>query len=360
MHPPDDLGGRGNRPDQGIVCPGDDDKTTNQQLIAKRAAKSAKVQTKQEKSRKSRQHTIGTRWSDHEDATLLSFAGEKTARELAKLLGRTERSVYCRLARLSLSSTLKDGYTPRLLAEDLHVDRGKVRQWLLDGKLESQGLHVTRNSIKKLCEKGNTEIVWKGKVLAVLGRSPQRVLETLCRCERKSKRNQQIPRGPRRISQSYTFGRAGRILQISKEVVKKLVAAGLLKLNRLRIEEDALNKFAREHPSEINWGLVDAELLQWLGVSRLDDETTAEKLPWHVKHLFQVRTCPGCHRSCRGNGYSIHIKFCPDTRGLEPEVLEWAADHPTITVSSKLAGFRSRDVKIQVGHTSSSSEGSTT
>jgi len=184
MQLPDDLGGKGNRLNHKIVCGSDSNQTKDQELTEKGGAKYPKARTEKEQFQKSCQKN-GARWSDHEDATLLSFAGEKTARELAKLLGRSERGVYCRLARLSLSSTVKDGYTPRLLAEDLHVDRAKVRQWVLDGKLESQSLHVTRSSIKKLCERGDTEIVWKGKVLAVLGRSPERVLETLRRCERK-------------------------------------------------------------------------------------------------------------------------------------------------------------------------------
>jgi len=345
MQVPDDLGGKGNRLNLKIVCGSDSNRIIAQELTETRGAKCPKTRTRKQQVQKSCQKN-GARWSDHEDATLLSFAGEKTARELAKLLGRSERGVYLRLVRLSLSSTVKDGYTPRLLAEDLHVDHRKVRQWLLDGKLESQSLHVTRSSIKKLCERGDTEIVWKGKVLAVLGRSPERVLETLRRCERKPGKKQQAARRRRGITQSYTFRRASRILQVNQEVVKQLVAAGVLKLGRLRIEEDALNRFARKYPIEINWQLVDPEMLTWLGLTRSDDGNVPSKLPGALRHLAQVRTCPGCHHSCRGNGYWIHVRFCPHVRNLEPEVLQWAAEHPRSAVPNRPADSGRMEVKV--------------
>ena len=345
MQVPDDLGSKGNRRNPKIVCERDDNQTKDQGLTERGGAKYPKARTEKKQFQKSRQKN-GARWSDHEDATLLSFAGEKTVRELAKLLGRSERGVYLRLVRLSLSSTVKDGYTPRLLAEDLHVDHRKVRQWLLDGKLESQSLHVTRSSIKKLCERGDTEIVWKGKVLAVLGRSPQRVLDTLRRCERKPGKKQQAARRRRGITQSYAFRRASRILQVNQEVVKQLVAAGVLKLGRLRIEEDALNRFARKYPLEINWQLVDPEMLTWLGLTRSDDGTVPSKLPGALRHLAQVRTCPGCHHSCRGNGYWIHVRFCPHARNLEPEVLQWAAEHPRSAVPNRPADSGRMGVKV--------------
>ena len=360
MQVPDDPGGKGNSPDHVIVCPGGDDQTMIPGLIPRRGARCAPARTVRERSGGSRKRKNGTRWLDTEDATLVSFTGEKSARELAKLLGRTELSVYCRLARLNVSSQLKDGYTPRLVADGLHVSRGKLRQWVLDGKLQSQTLYVTRHSIKKLCEKGDTEIVRKGIVIAVLGRPPLKVLETMQRSESKSRQKQQMSHGFRRISRIYTFGRAGRILQVNKKVVNQLVSAGLLKLGKLRIEEDALSRFVADFPSEINWGLVDADTLQWLGHGRPDGETAGEKFPGSLKHLRKVRTCPGCHRSCRGNGYSTHIKFCLDARGLQSEVLEWAADHPKIADRKKPGRLENMDGKIHVGRYSSSSEGSTT
>ena len=360
MQVPDDPRGNGSSPDHVIASPGDDDHTIIPGLIPRRGARCTPTRTTRERSRGSRKRKNGTRWLDTEDATLLSFAGEKSARELSKLLGRTELSVYCRLARLDMSSQLKDGYTPRLVADSLHVSRGKLRQWVLDGKLQSQSLYVTRHSIKKLCEKGDTEIVQKGKVIAVLGRPPLKILETMQRIESKPKQKQQISHGFRRVTRIYTFGRAGRILQVNKKAVNQLVSAGLLKLGKLRIEEDALIRFVAEFPSEINWGLVDADTLQWLGHGRPDGETAGEKLSGSLKHLRKVRTCPGCHRSCRGNGYSTHIKFCPDARGLQSEVLEWASDHPKSADRKKPARLENMNGKIQVGRYSSSSEGSTT
>jgi len=334
MRTTDDLGGKGGHLDRGPAYRRDDDKATDEELTKERITSSVKGRGAREKSRTMRQSTNGVRWSDQEDATLLSFAGEKSARELAKLLGRTQRAVYCRLWRLRLSSQLKDGYTPKLLADDLRVDRAKVRQWLLDGKLESQSLHVTRRSIKNLCEKGEVEIIRRGKLIAILGRPPEKVLESLQRCERKPGRNRRTSGKARGITHSYTFRRASRILQVSEDAVKQLVATGLLKLSRLRIEEDALRKFMEKCPGEINWPLVDPELLKWFGLSRIDDENLPSKIPGALRHLMKVRTCPGCHHSFRGNAYWTHLKFCPEVRDLEPEVLQWAAEHPRSTIPS--------------------------
>ena len=315
-------------PNRGFVSTGDDDKATNDQLTTNRIARSTKRRAALKGSRNFGKHANKARWSDQEEATLLTFAGEKTVRELSKLLGRTEIAVYRRLARLSLSSQLKDGYTPRLLAEDLRVSRLKVRQWLLDGKLESRNLQVSRRSIKKLCERREAEITWNGEVIAVLGRPPDRVLETMRRCERKPGQERRAFGRTRRISQSYTFRRAARILQVSEDVVRRLITAGLLKLTRLRIEEEALKRFIARYPNEVNWHLVDPEVLEWLGLCRIDDGNPPSRIPKFLKHLIKMRTCPGCHHSFRGNGYGTHVKFCPDARYLEPEVLQWAADHP--------------------------------
>lgn len=272
-----------------------------------------------------KRYTPGAKWLREEDEMLFNYAGEKSARELGILLGRTEHSVQCRLSIRKVPGRLKDGFTPRMLAKDLHVGHPKIRQWLLDGKLECENLHVTRNSIKKLCERGVDEIVWEGKVLAVLGRAPQRVIETLGRSETPSKQKTTASRRRRNVIRNYTFARVGRILQINQEAVRQLVGAGLLKFSNLRIQEDALFKFLEEHPSEINWGLLGTDWLDWAGVSRPDGRPVGEKLRGALRHLLQVRICPGCHRPCRGNGYSTHIKSCSQTRDLEPEVLEWAA-----------------------------------
>src|SRR5580704_19291328 len=104
MHVPDDPRGNGNSPDHVIVSPGDYDQTLIPGLIPIRGARCAPTRTARERSGRPKKRKNGTRWLDSEDATLLSFAGEKSARELANLRGRTELSVYCRLARLNVSS----------------------------------------------------------------------------------------------------------------------------------------------------------------------------------------------------------------------------------------------------------------
>ena len=369
MPGPDDRGGRGNGLGIAMVDPADGDEIETQGLIGELAGRRVGIRTVRkpthklksaDTSQRLRKLNKQPRWQRDEDATLLRCAGEKTVRDLGKMLRRTELSVYCKLARHKVSGRVTDGYTMREVAENLHVDRVKLRQWLLDGKLESRNLHVTRESVKKLCEREDAEIVSNGKVLAVLGRFPQRVLETLQRAEQISTQKQQISSRPRSITRSYTFARAGRILQVNQEVVKQLVGAGLLNLCRPRIEEDAIHKFVTEYPSEINWGLVGADLLEWLGLCRSDGKTEVEKSSGLLNHLHKERNCPGCHRLCRGNAYWTHVKFCPDTRDLEPEVLEWAADHPKFADRKKPARSENMAGKIHVGRYSSSSEGSTT
>ena len=311
-------------------------------------------------SQRPRKPKTQPRWSGGDDARLLNVAGEKNVRELGKMLRRTENAISHRLASHKVSVRVTDGYTMREVAENLHVDRGKLRRWLLDGKMESNNLQVSMDSIKKLCERGETEIISNGKVFAVLGRLPERVLETMRRSVRLSRQKQQASDKGRYIIQSYTFARVGRILQVNQEVVKQLVGAGLLKLCRPRIEEDAIHKFVTEYPSEINWELVGTDFLEWLGLCRSDGETEGEKSSGLLNHLHKVRTCPGCHRLCRGNAYWTHIKFCRDTRDLEPEVLEWAAGNPKFADRKKPARLENMAGRIQVGRYSSSSEGSAT
>lgn len=332
-----DLCVQENCPEGGIGRRNDNGQILTQGSTADPLRAVGRVHTPRARSERSRKHRNGRPWLDSEDATLLSFAGEKSTRELGKLLNRTERSIYCRLWRLKISSKLKDGYTPKSIAEDLHVDRERVRQWLLDGKLESPTLHVMRGSIKKLCEKGEADIVWKGQVIAALGRPPERILETLLRAEKISERKHQDSLSARGVALNYTFARVGRILKVGEPVVKQLVAAGLLRLSRLRIEEDALQRFLMKHPEEISWTMVDPDLLEWLGASEIGVRNYDKKTPGRLRHLLQVRTCPGCYRSYRGNAYSNHIRSCRFAREVRAERLEWAAENPTIKAFGKLA-----------------------
>ena len=268
------------------------------------------------------------RWRSDEDETLTDLAGSKTVREIAIIMKRTERSVRIRLSRRNLSGRLREGHTQRFVAEDLHVARARIRQWILDGKLPGHSPQVTRGSIKKLCQREGPEIVRNGEVIAVLGRPPWRVLRGLQRSENTRQQGQNRSDSPRNISQSYTFARAGRLLQVGEEVVNRLVNRGLLKLTRMRIDEDILDDFVREHPEEINWHLLDDTVLKWFGINRDDARKAAAKRSGFLKHVFQERICPGCHRRCRGNAYWSHVKVCRDARKLAQEELDWAADHP--------------------------------
>lgn len=71
------------------------------------------------------------RWTQAEIENLRAYAGELTVRRIARILGRTESSVTCRLHLMELSGRAKDrGYLRYQLADLMGVDLETLRKLL--------------------------------------------------------------------------------------------------------------------------------------------------------------------------------------------------------------------------------------
>ncbi len=97
-------------------------------------------------------------WSAADDALLLDFAQEQSARVIARLLHRSERSVRWRFAKLGESCKVQDNYSQEDLARDLRVSPKTVRRWEEAGFLERREGRITHESLEEFCRKHASEI----------------------------------------------------------------------------------------------------------------------------------------------------------------------------------------------------------
>jgi len=110
-------------------------------------------------------------WSAADDALLRDFAQEQSARMIARLLHRSERSVRWRFAILGESCKVQDNYSQEELARDLCVSPKTVRHWEESGFLERRDGRITHESLEEFCRKHASEINY-----AALDREMQRWL----------------------------------------------------------------------------------------------------------------------------------------------------------------------------------------
>ena len=302
-------------------------------------------------------------WSREAESVLDQDYGSEWTREIARKLGRSESAIRSKLRRRQLSSKFRDGLTRDAVVNELHISPRKL-QWLIGtGQFRVVYGCVRSESLKQFLQQNTErEIFHKGALLGVMGRAPQDALKNIERAERRVDRRKPaaggaVPGG----KTAYTVERVARILEVNREVVKQLIAAGRLKLSSVRIDEEALRKFAKTHTSEIHSDLMDEDLLEFYELAT-PDRAAADKLPGRVKHALITRTCPGCRGSFSGNGYSTHVKNCPQAAQLEPAVLEFAAEHPTsgtVTEKTRKAWWKRRRKQAPQSH-HSASDGSTT
>ncbi len=294
-------------------------------------------------------------WSRDAESVLDQDYGSEWTREIAKKLGRSESAIRSKLRRRQLSSKFRDGLTRDAVVNELHISPRKL-QWLIGtGQFRVVYGCIRGESLKQFLQQNpEREIFHKGAPLGVMGRTPQDALKNIERAERRADRKPAAGGAVSGGKPAYTVERVARILEVSREVVKRLVAAGRLKLSSVRIDEEALRRFARTHRSEIHSDLMDEDLLEFYELTR-PDGAAADKLPGRVKHTLITRTCPGCRGSFSGNGYATHVKTCPQAAQLDPAVLEFAAEHPTsgtVTEKTRKAWWKRRRRQAPQSHQS--------
>ncbi|PYU18955.1 MAG: hypothetical protein DMG30_25955 [Acidobacteria bacterium] len=254
-------------------------------------------------------------WSEHDNKTLLNFAGYKSPQVIAGMLHRSEAAVRCHLMLLGKSSRVHlDGFSRHRLAVDLHLGKKTVQRWIVEGLLEVRDPRITRESLDRLDKSGCFRA-------AQLGDEPAR---TPVKPDRNSEGGVSTPGNPSVATKLSTpsgkISRAQRVwaevansLGVPVETIKRLIANRVLRLYDPTITEKSLRDFCRHHGSLINYDFLNRETRDWLensmGLVRASGESASPRLISLRKHACIVRQCAKGHR-IRGNAFFRHIKKC--------------------------------------------------
>ena len=284
-------------------------------LIWGRAAKLGLVQAVTIRDRlRSRQP-----WSEDDDRILLTMAGYKSAKYIAKVLHRSENAVRYRLAILGKSSRVHlEGYARRTLARDLHLGSHTIQRLIVEGLLAVRDPRITRKSLRDACT--------TGRLPGVLDPEPCKIEDTsMPPCQKTSETTssnniESMPHSgalqpPRSSRAKRIWEEVARQLSVDASVIEQLIFQGVLKLYDPRITEESLTKFCARHGALVKTDFLDAETRTWLAeamnLAPSADKEAAHQLEPFRKHALIVRTCERCGRAVRGNVYFRHQKTCP-------------------------------------------------
>ncbi len=259
-------------------------------------------------------------WTEDDDRMLLTMAGYKTAKFIAKALHRSESAIRYRLAVLGKSSRVHlEGYARRTLAQELHLGIRTIQRLIVQGLLDSRDPRITRKSLEDACK--------TGRLTASLHDQPPDAKEssTIPREEEPAATpsNNSTPVAPGDASKPPRSCRAKRIwadvakqFNVDASVIEQLIFRGVLKLYDPRVTERSLTKFCGRYGALIKSDFLDAETRDWLAGS-MDLAPGAGKdeaggLEAFRKHALVVRTCERCGRTIRGNVFFRHHKRCPE------------------------------------------------
>lgn len=257
-------------------------------------------------------------WTGDDDRVLLSLAGYKTVKFIAKVLHRSDSAIRYRLELLGKSSRVHlEGYSRAALARDLHLGSRTIQRLIVEGLLEVRDPRITKESLEALCRTGRLTCPPNEQ------RSPtKRTTTNLCGQERASAASDGTTSGthdnPAKLSRSC---RAKRIwaevaeqFNVGAAVIEKLISNGLLKLCDARVTEKSLRRFCARYGATIKADFLDAETRNWL-VGSMDYAPTtgndmAHGLESFRKHALVVRICEHCGRAVRGNAFFRHTEKC--------------------------------------------------
>ena len=230
-------------------------------------------------------------WLQEDDERLLDLAGYEPVTKIAERLGRSVRAVRFRLGALGMSARVKDGWSQRSLRKLLRVSRARLRYLIASGMLRVRDPRITATSLAHWCEKNCPN--------GDAGDSPR-------------------PRTAMVDQDAYSWKRAAKLLGITVEDARRLIAEGQLKLLDTFVTDRSFEDFCRKHGSEINLSLMDHATRKWLmseyGISETAD---GKAIPRAQKHALIVRECK-CGRKIAGNVYFRHVRHCrlPKVRSM--------------------------------------------
>ena len=258
-------------------------------------------------------------WADDDDRILLTMAGYKTAKFIAKVLHRSESAVRYRLAVLGKSSRVYlEGYARRTLAQELHLGSRTIQRLVVQGLLEVRDPRITRKSLDEAYNTGRLtrpldeqrprtdEPALSPRVEEDAG-TPSNDSISAAQCD-----SSKLPRSCRAKG---IWADLARQLGVHAGVIEHLVFLGALKLYDPRVTEKSLRKFCARYGALVKTDFLDVETRDWLSDS-MDLAPSAGKneargLEVFRKHALVVRTCEHCGRAIRGNVFFRHNKGCP-------------------------------------------------
>ncbi len=258
-------------------------------------------------------------WTEDDDRVLLTMAGYKTSKFIAKVLHRSESAVRYRLAVLGKSSRVHlEGYVRRTLAQELHLGSRTIQRLIVRGLLEVRDPRITRKSLEEACKTGRLtaslhDQLPDAKESAAIPREEGPAVTPSTNSIPVAPGDPLKP--PRSCRAKRIWADVARQLNVEASVIEHLIFRGVLKLYDPRITEKSLTKFCARYGALIKSDFLDAETRGWLAGS-MDlapsaGEDAAGGLEPFRKHAQVVRTCEGCERAIRGNVFFRHGKRCP-------------------------------------------------
>jgi hypothetical protein len=305
-------------------------------VIWKRAAKLHLIK-KRSMRWQDRSHFL---WSEHDDQHLLSLAGYKAARVVARLLHRSEAAVRYRLMVLGKSSRVHvDGFSRQGLAADLHLGKRTVQRLIVEGLLEVRDPRITRESLDHLRKSGHlgsaqaeapcTRQIPNGERTVEAVSIPSHAIQ-LAGSVRRSSRAERV------------WAEVANSLGVPVATIKRLIVRRVLKLYDPTITEKSVRDFCRRYGSLVNYEFLNRETREWLrhsmDLERASGEPASRLLVPFRKHAHKVRQCPKCGHTIRGNVFFSHIKRCSREllkSGVQTTTLVLSgANHPPLIARS--------------------------
>jgi hypothetical protein len=289
-------------------------------------------------------------WSKQELDLLLDLAGCRPMEDLAELVGRSVRSVACRLNRLGISGKVKEGQSLRELCRELHMGPNRVRKIINSGLLRVANGRIRVSSLLEFCRTKAGELgIDVSRLQGQLrkyeqGYSPQRLGEILtvpvtdvarwtsegliqlrdhslsvpslrAFCENHPEGINVKPLIRELSKYNYSADRVAKTLEVPLATVRLWLTKHWLKLADQRISEKSIQEFYQNQSAKINFCLLDTSLRKWLteemGASEPKSLEENGMLRAFQRHAKTVRIT-ACGRRIRGNAWSRHVRRCRD------------------------------------------------